>query len=62
MSKTKKYVKSKNGSTVDFMKAVKRADREMELENSNGFVSTHKTHKSKKAYNRKSKFSYNLLD
>lgn len=56
MSKTKKYVKSKNSSTVDFMKAVKKADREIELEHSNGFVSTHKTHKSKKTYSRKSKF------
>lgn len=35
------------------MKAVKKADREMELENSVGFKCTTRVHKSKKTYNRK---------
>lgn len=34
------------------MKAVKKADREIELENSVGFKSTTRIHKSKKSYNR----------
>jgi hypothetical protein len=36
---------------ADFIKAIKIADREMGL--GNGFVSTHKVFKNKKAYNRK---------
>lgn len=36
----------------DYLKAVKKADREIELENSNGFKSVTKIHKSKKAYDR----------
>lgn len=39
-------------TTKDYMKAVKIADRDMSL--GNGFVSTHKVFKNKKAYNRKS--------
>lgn len=38
---------------VDYVKAVKRANREMELQNSTGFKATTKIHKSKKTYNRK---------
>lgn len=37
------------------LKASKKASRELELENSIGWVSKHKVHKSKKNYNRKSK-------
>lgn len=36
-------------------KAVKKANREIGLENQTGFVSTHKVHKTKKEYNRKNK-------
>ncbi len=41
---------SKIGGVKDFIKAVKIADREIGL--GNGFVATHKVHKSKKAYDR----------
>jgi hypothetical protein len=45
-----------NQNTIDVVKACKRADREMQLENNTGFVSVRKVHKSKKDYNRASKF------
>jgi len=38
---------------MDLMKAIKKADREIELENSVGFNSVTRIHKSKKLYNRK---------
>ena len=41
------------------MKASRKASRELELENSIGWVSTHKVHKSKKAYTRKFKHKKN---
>ncbi len=44
-------------NTIDVVNAVKRANREMQLENNAGFVSVRKVHKSKKSYNRKSKFT-----
>lgn len=37
------------------MKASRKASRELELENSIGWISTHKVHKSKKTYNRDQK-------
>jgi len=40
-------------NTKDFIKAIKIADREVSL--GNGFKSTHKVFKNKKAYDRKSK-------
>lgn len=39
----------------DSMKANRKASREISLENSTGWVSTHKVHKSEKTYSRKSK-------
>lgn len=36
-----------------YIKAIKKADREIELENNPGFKSTNKVHKSKKNYDRK---------
>jgi hypothetical protein len=39
----------------DSMKASKKASREIELENSTGWVSKHKVHKSIKDYTRKPK-------
>lgn len=39
----------------DYLKANRIGSRLAELENSNGFKSMHKVHKSKKAYNRKDK-------
>ena len=39
----------------DYIKANKKADREISIEDSTGFVSTHKIHKSKKSYTRKKK-------
>lgn len=44
-------MKTLNININDYMKAVKMADRDMGL--GNGFVSTHKVFKSKKAYDRK---------
>jgi len=46
-----KAKKNKIGGVKDMIKAVKIADRELGL--GNGFVSSHKVHKSKKAYDRK---------
>ena len=43
----------------DIMKAVKKADREIELENSIGFKCTTRIHKSKKIYSRKNKSNLN---
>ena len=40
---------------LDIIKASRRGSREAELENSTGFTSVHKVHKSKKAYSRKEK-------
>ena len=60
MSKSKKNAKSKEDKSIDFMRAIKKADREIELEHSNGFVSKHKVHKSAKAYSRKPKFKGEL--
>jgi hypothetical protein len=40
---------------LDSLNASKKASREMELENSTGWVSKHKVHKSVKDYNRKLK-------
>ena len=37
----------------DYIKAIKKADRELELENNPGFKSKTKVHKSKKVYDRK---------
>ena len=37
---------------IDFIKAIKKADREIELENSVGFKCITRVHKSKKVYNR----------
>ncbi|MBP1639581.1 MAG: hypothetical protein H6Q17_1164 [Bacteroidetes bacterium] len=38
----------------DYIKAVKKANREIELVQQVGWKSTHKIHKNKKAYDRKS--------
>lgn len=40
-------------SINDYIKAVKKADREIQLENSVGWTSTTKVHKSKKVYDRR---------
>ena len=40
-------------TNADYVKAVKRADREIELENSSGFKSVTKVHVSKKQYKRR---------
>ena len=37
----------------EYIKAVKKADRAIALENSSGFKATTRIHKSKKTYNRK---------
>ena len=39
----------------DYLKAVKKADREIELENNPGFKSHTRIHRSKKLYTRKRK-------
>jgi hypothetical protein len=48
----KKRMKSKI-TVQDYIKAVKKADREISLHNSSGFRSVTKIHKSKKTYSRK---------
>jgi hypothetical protein len=45
----------------DAMKANKKASREMSLENSTGWVSTHKAHKSIKDYTRKPKHKVSFI-
>ncbi len=45
----------------DSMKASRKASREISLENSTGWVSTHKVHKSAKNYTRKSKHKLSYL-
>jgi len=52
----KKRKKNKKKITLeDYIKAVKKADREIQLENSVGWTSVTRVHKSKKIYNRKNK-------
>lgn len=45
----------------DAMKASRKASREMELQNSTGWVSTHKAHKSAKDYTRKPKHKVSYI-
>ena len=45
--------KSKKNVIDDYMKVIKKADREIELENNPGFKSKTKIHKTDKLYNRK---------
>jgi len=40
---------------LDYLKANRKGSRLAEIENSNGFISKHKVHKSKKSYTRKLK-------
>jgi len=50
----KKAKKQKSKITIeDYIKAVKKTDREIQLETSVGWTSVTKVHKSKKLYNRK---------
>ena len=51
----KKKKKNKPGkiTIADYVKAVKKADRDIQLSNQAGWVSTDKAHKNKKIYNRK---------
>lgn len=50
----KKKVKTKTRITIeDYIKAVKKADREEQLSESLGWARTTNIHKSKKAYNRR---------
>lgn len=44
------------------MKANKKASRDMNLENSTGWVATHKSHKSEKDYTRKPKHKKTYSD
>jgi hypothetical protein len=52
MAKTRKY-KKPQFTTMDYVRASRKGSREAAQEISNGFVSTHKVHQSKKAYNRR---------
>jgi hypothetical protein len=45
---------------MDYIKACRRGSRELEQENSCGFVSTNKVHVSKKKYKRKAKHKKSL--
>lgn len=49
----KKKAKNRKISIEDYIKAVKKADREIQLENSAGWTAITKVHKSKKIYDRK---------
>jgi len=49
----KKKKKTGKITIADYIKAVKKADREIQLSNQSGWVSTNKIHKSKKVYDRK---------
>jgi len=51
--KKKKRRTSGKITIEDYIKAVKKADRDIQLSNNAGWVSSNKIHKSKKAYNRK---------
>jgi hypothetical protein len=55
MAKTVKY---KKPTTLDIVKANRKGSRQAELEFSNGFVSNHKVHKSKKAYKREKRVNW----
>jgi hypothetical protein len=45
----------------DSMNASRKAAREMEVQNSTGWVSTHKAHKSAKDYTRKPKYKVSYI-
>ena len=45
---------------MDYIKANRRGAREAQLENENGWVSSHKVHKSNKNYTRKQKHKENF--
>lgn len=49
----KKKIKNRKITIEDYIKAVKKADREIQLENSIGWSASTKVHKSKKIYDRK---------
>lgn len=53
MKKKKKTARNKKITTADYIKAIKKVDREIELESNVGWKSVTKVHKSKKAYDRK---------
>ncbi len=53
MKKRKKKEKVLKIRKADFMKAIRKADREMELSENTGWKAVKKIHKSKKQYNRK---------
>jgi hypothetical protein len=56
MAKTKKFHKPSKEETAEmYIKANKKGSRDAEIENATGFITTHKVHKSKKAYSRKPK-------
>lgn len=51
--KKKKKIKTNKISVEDYIKAVKKADREIQLSEHPGWQRTTSVHKSKKAYDRK---------
>jgi hypothetical protein len=56
MARTKKFRKRTKEDAIEmYIKANRKGSRQAELESENGFTAKHKTHKSKKTYNRKSK-------
>lgn len=48
-----KLLKKKVVTTQDYLKAIRRADREIDLERHPGWVAVHKVFKNKKVYDRK---------
>jgi len=53
MMKKKKAKKQTGISIESYIKAIKKADREIQISNQKGWTSTTRVHKSKKLYNRK---------
>ncbi len=49
----KKKKKTGKITIADYIKAVKKADREIRLSTQNGWIAVKKIHKNKKAYDRK---------
>jgi hypothetical protein len=59
--KSRKGNRSLKFDTEAYVKASRHGEWQGTMENENGFVSMHKVHKNKKAYNRKPKHKNNFL-
>lgn len=57
-----KTMKMKVKTYDAYIKANRKGSRDAELMNSTGWSSTHKVHKSKETYNRKSKYKEDIVN